>query len=86
MVPEKVLRWVRANGGQIGHVRIVGCEPAVLGSDDELVDGLSQPVALAVEEAVDIIVALLDDVLEPTQAEPFPTEATRTNESLKADR
>lgn len=48
MAPDAVLALLRTLGGQVGQVRVVGCEPA------EVTDrmGLSAPVAGAVDAAV----------------------------------
>jgi hydrogenase maturation protease len=51
LTPSAVLAWVRRLGGQRGRVLIVGCEPA---SVDEAV-GLSDPVAAAVDGAVQMV-------------------------------
>jgi hydrogenase maturation protease len=55
MDPVKVLRLVQALGGQSPNVRVVGCEPANLGSEEEPVMGLSAPVQAAVDEAIALI-------------------------------
>jgi len=49
--PASVLSLVQRLGGTIGRTLVVGCEPA------EIVEriGLSAPVALAVEEAVEVV-------------------------------
>jgi hydrogenase maturation protease len=51
LTPSAVLAWVRRLGGRRGRVLIVGCEPA---SVDEAI-GLSDPVAAAVDEAVQMV-------------------------------
>jgi hydrogenase maturation protease len=55
MDPVKVLRLVQALGGQSPKVRVVGCEPANLGSEEEPAMGLSAPVQAAVDEAIALI-------------------------------
>jgi hydrogenase maturation protease len=59
MDPVKVLRLVRALGGRLPWLRVVGCEPAALGSEDELLMGLSEPVRSTVDEAIGLIEALI---------------------------
>jgi hydrogenase maturation protease len=54
MHPEQVLTAARAMGAQFDTVRIVGCEPA-----DLSLDGLSAPVAAAVDDAVQLIEDLI---------------------------
>ncbi|HEY2290590.1 MAG TPA: hydrogenase maturation protease [Thermoanaerobaculia bacterium] len=57
MDPQTVFALLKTLGGKPGRVLIVGCEPAT--TDDEI--GLSDPVAAAVEEAVKLILELLDN-------------------------
>jgi hydrogenase maturation protease len=63
MDPLKVLRLAAALGGQTGHVRLVGCEPATLGTDEDPVMGLSAPVEAAVDEAIRLIDSLVAEIL-----------------------
>lgn len=65
MIPEKVLGWAQAMGARLPNVRVVGCEPATLGSEDDMLMGLSEPVQAAVDEAVRIVEQLVDEILEP---------------------
>jgi hydrogenase maturation protease len=57
-----VFRLVRAMGGSLPPLRLVGCEPADLGPDDEGAFGLSRPVAAAVDHAVELVEATIADV------------------------
>ena len=57
--PEGVLRLVRAMGGEPSCLRLVGCEPATFGSEEEPAMGLSPVVESAVDEAVGVIESLL---------------------------
>jgi hydrogenase maturation protease len=57
--PVKVLRLVAALGGQVGKLLVVGCEPAPAGDLNEMLEGLSDPVRAAVDEAVPLIESLL---------------------------
>jgi hydrogenase maturation protease len=59
MDPATVLAGLRALGGRLPRTFVVGCIPAEL---DERI-GLSAPVAAAVEPAVAMVRALLDDEL-----------------------
>jgi hydrogenase maturation protease len=61
--PEKVLRLVRALGGQVPAVRVVGCEPATFGSEEEPAMELSDPVRSAVDEAVRLVESLVAERL-----------------------
>ena len=56
MDPATVFGLLKTLGGKPGRVLIVGCEPAT--TDDEI--GLSEPVAAAVEEAVKLILELVE--------------------------
>jgi hydrogenase maturation protease len=58
MEPGSVLRLVRALGGRAPRLRVLGCEPLELGSDEDLVLGLSEPVAAAIEPAADMALEL----------------------------
>ncbi|WP_261554707.1 hydrogenase maturation protease [Frankia tisae] len=57
MSPDVVLRLVRDLGGEIGRVIVVGCRPAVVAERMEL----SGAVRAAVDDAVDLIGAILRD-------------------------
>jgi hydrogenase maturation protease len=63
MHPLRVLRLVQSLGGQPPPIRIVGCEPAVLGTEEDLVMGLSEPVRAAVAEAVRLVGRLVAEAL-----------------------
>jgi hydrogenase maturation protease len=59
--PVQVLRLVQSLGGDIAQLYVVGCEPAILETDDEQV-GLSEPVQAAVPHAADMIRRLVNDL------------------------
>jgi hydrogenase maturation protease len=59
--PERVLQLARMLGQPCPWVRIVGCEPAVLGSEEEPEQELSEPVQRAIPEAVRLVESLLED-------------------------
>jgi hydrogenase maturation protease len=61
MDPVKVFRLVRILGGPLPRVRLVGCEPALLGSEEGTM-GLSEPVQAAVNGAMALIEALIADL------------------------
>jgi hydrogenase maturation protease len=65
MDPARVLQLVRALGGACPPLRVVGCEPATFGSEEEPMMGLSGPVAAAVEEAVGLVEGLVRDFFQP---------------------
>jgi hydrogenase maturation protease len=59
--PVQVLRLVQSLGGEIARLYLVGCEPAVLETEDGQI-GLSDPVQAAVPQAVDMIRTLINDI------------------------
>lgn len=71
MNPAAVFGWLKSLGGSPGRVLIVGCEPAQTAEGI----GLSEPVARAVDEAVGLILDIVQRESRATlQAEPSPTE------------
>jgi hydrogenase maturation protease len=62
MNPVSVLRMARAMNIEIKGVLLVGCEPETLGGEEGQI-GMSAPVEAAVEEAVKLVEALIDEVL-----------------------
>ena len=61
--PAGVLQLVQRMGGHIDRLVLVGCEPSPLDGDD-MRDGLSDAVAAAVDEAVEMVEALIEQVRE----------------------
>jgi hydrogenase maturation protease len=57
-----VFRLVRAMGGVVPPLRLVGCEPADLGPDHEGAFGLSEPVTAAIERAVELVEAVIAEL------------------------
>ncbi len=64
MVPDKSLRWAQVMGARCPFVRLVGCEPETVGSEDNMIMGLSQPVQAAIAEASRIVEQLVDEILD----------------------
>jgi hydrogenase maturation protease len=62
MNPVTVLRMARTMGGELKRVLVVGCVPATLGPEEGQM-GLSEPVATAVQEAVQMIDSLVKRIL-----------------------
>ncbi len=62
MDPVKILRLAASMGGPLKRVLLVGCEPATLGPEEGAM-GLSEPVALAVTEAVNLVESVIHRVL-----------------------
>ena len=75
MDPLRVLRLVKSLGGQPGPLRVVGCEPATFGSEDEPAMGLSAAVATAVDEAVDLVESLVKETLAKHERENHENRA-----------
>jgi hydrogenase maturation protease len=63
MHPMNVLRMASAMHGPLKRVLLIGCEPASLGGDEGHM-GLSEPVEVAVEEAVKITKSLVKRILD----------------------
>ncbi|HEV7857672.1 MAG TPA: hydrogenase maturation protease [Pyrinomonadaceae bacterium] len=62
MNPLKVLSMVKSMGGELKRILLVGCEPAPLESEDGHM-GLSEPVEVAVDEAVGMVLSLVTKIL-----------------------
>ena len=64
MNPVKVLAMARLLGGRVPRVLVIGCEPAeIMNIEDELKAELSEPVRAALDEAVRMVEALLDQLV-----------------------
>ncbi len=61
MNPVRVLQLVRSLGGTPGWLRVVGCEPAILETEEGAM-GLSAKVQAAVGPAIDMIDDLLQEI------------------------
>lgn len=66
MNPFNVLRMASAMNGGLNKILLVGCEPGTFGGEEGLM-GLSASVESAVDEAVQMIVALVDRLLQEQQ-------------------
>jgi len=62
MNPVRVLQLVRSLGGNVGWLRVVGCEPAVLDSEEGAM-GLSEKAQAAVDPAIEMIESLIRELL-----------------------
>jgi hydrogenase maturation protease len=58
MNPVLVMRMAKSMGGSLGRILLVGCEPATFGPEEGQL-GLSDPVAAAVDDAVDLALTLV---------------------------
>jgi hydrogenase maturation protease len=63
MDPAEVLRLVKALGGRVRRLLVVGCEPDGLGAEPEMELGLSDPVRASVDEAVSLVESLVGRIL-----------------------
>lgn len=79
MNPSNVLRLVKAMGGEVQRLLLVGCEPADLGSAEEGKMGLSEPVAAAVDKAAAVIESLVADFFGGTAVGAKHAEISRTS-------
>ncbi|MBA3962129.1 MAG: hydrogenase maturation protease [Chthoniobacterales bacterium] len=71
MNPVRVLQLVRSLGGNTGWLRVVGCEPALLESEDGAM-GLSEKVQAAVLPAIEMIESLIRDILDESENASAP--------------
>jgi hydrogenase maturation protease len=62
-------------GGAVDRIVVIGCEPATV--EDGI--GLSDPVAAAVDEAVDAVLEVIDELCSPSGR---TTDAGRTKEAV----
>ena len=63
MNPDKVLRVVRAMGGGVKRVLVVGCEPAKI-DPDEMSMEISPPVLAALEPAAALVESLVEKIFQ----------------------
>lgn len=68
MNPMKVLAMVKSMGGVFRRILLIGCEPTPLESEDGQL-GMSEPVQLAVDEAVRKIECLVSQILAEARNE-----------------
>jgi hydrogenase maturation protease len=69
MDPVKVLAFASTLGARPIHALLVGCEPTTFGGGGDYTEmqmGLSEPVLAAVDEAVKMIDALVEELLKAT--------------------
>ena len=66
MNPVRVLQLVRSLGGNPGWMRVIGCEPAVLESEEGAM-GLSEEVQVAVRPAIEMIESLIRNIFDGTE-------------------
>jgi hydrogenase maturation protease len=59
--PAQVLKWVSLVAGRLPPIQIVACEPERLGTDNELIMGLSERVRLAIDPAVKAVERLIEE-------------------------
>jgi hydrogenase maturation protease len=75
LTPEHVLRLVESLGGEPPWLRVIGCEPAVLGDDVDGAMGLSEPVQAVVGEASRMAEDLATEFLNTGRVRESPSEA-----------
>ena len=66
MNPMNVLRMATAMNGRLNKVLLVGCEPATFGGEEGQM-GLSDIVEASVEEAVKMVISVVDKILQHQQ-------------------
>jgi hydrogenase maturation protease len=70
--PLLVLRMARSQGAQLKGIVLVGCEPGDLGGEEGRL-GLTEPVAAAVEEALELVSQLVRKFLEDGTLDGLPS-------------
>ena len=60
--PQRALQMASSLGGQLGSLYLIGCEPAVLETDDGRI-GLSEQVEAAIPNAIQMLLTLLQELL-----------------------
>jgi hydrogenase maturation protease len=68
LTPDYTLQMAQSLGGRPERLYLVGCEPAVLETEDGRI-GLSEPVEAAVLRAIEIIQSLVSDLLKGKRVE-----------------
>jgi hydrogenase maturation protease len=78
MNPMKVLGMVKAMGAQPKRLLVVGCEPEPLAPGGEAPErmGLSQPVAAAIDPAVEMVQTLVNKIVAEQRAIAAPPIST----------
>lgn len=61
--PMKVMRLAQQVGAKVERLLLVGCEPEFVGDDENMLDGLSEAVRLAVDQAIPLIESLVTQLL-----------------------
>jgi hydrogenase maturation protease len=61
--PLQVLRMAHSQGAELENILLVGCEPGDLGGEEGRL-GMTEPVAAAVEEALELVSQLVRNFLE----------------------
>ncbi len=77
LTPASVIGLVKSMGGPLPALRVVGCEPATFGSEEEPAMDLSPLVQASVEEAARLVESLWTEALSRNPAKPAPAEAAR---------
>jgi len=88
--PLQVLRMAHAQGATLKGIVLVGCEPADLGGDEGRL-GLTEAVAAAVAEALDVVTSLVRNFLDQgtiggeSSSDSATVERTRARQSPKVE-
>jgi hydrogenase maturation protease len=75
MDPVKVLALARSLGGSPPRTLVVGCEPAtrMTGDEEDIVADISEPVRMALDEAVTVVESLLEELTSIDETEDHPS-------------
>jgi hydrogenase maturation protease len=83
--PARVLRLAATMGARVDRLFLVGCEPMPVEDPEEMRDGLSPPVAAAVDEAVGLVESLVARLLGGERIEGVEVVVTRDNLTIREE-
>jgi hydrogenase maturation protease len=84
MDPARVLRLVKAMGGNVKRILMVGCEPSTSDDYDDLAAGLSERVRASISQAVSMVETIVEDLLAPDRSEATHARRFGTDRSMKS--
>jgi hydrogenase maturation protease len=68
--PQRALQMASSLGGQLGRLYLMGCEPAILETEDGRI-GLSEQVEAAIPNATQMLLTLLQELLSANRSTEF---------------
>jgi hydrogenase maturation protease len=68
--PQRALQIASSLGSQLGRLYLIGCEPAILETEDGRI-GLSEQVEAAIPNAIQMLLTLLQELLSTNRSTEF---------------